>query len=164
MPASGDAANEIRTAALPNEWVRTLQALAPITGTLVTVATNPKEWLDTFVRTIVAEWFVGGIIDAGAYGLGWLIFAYERTTSILLDAVPVLESPYLMAEDVAVGGIETIFGAARTIAEAAGLAGPPALLFATLLLVTVVLATGYAVWRLIPGSDAIEGGIEVFTK
>jgi len=38
------------------------------------------------------------------------------------------------------------------------------MLFATLLLVTVVLATGYAVWRLIPGSDAIEGGIGVFTK
>jgi len=163
MSASGDPTGDLRRAALPG-WLTHLRVLTPLATTIAAAGTNPQAWLESFVRTLVAEWVVGGIIEAGAYGLGWLIFAYERTTSILLDAIPVLESPYLMAEDAAVGGIETLFGAARSVAEAAGLAGPPAMLFATLLLVTVVLATGYAVWRLIPGSDAVEGGIEVFTK
>lgn len=160
MSASGSG---LRTAVLP-DWVTDLRALVPIVGTLTTVATNPQEWLRGFIYTLIAEWIVGGIIDAASYVLGWIIFAYERTTRILLDAVPVFESPYLWAESAVVGLIETIFGAARGVATTAGLAGPPAMLFATLLLVTFVLATGYAVFALIPGSDAIEAGIGVFRE
>lgn len=151
------------TGVLP-DWVQSLQVLAPVASTLATVATDPEEWLRGFVFDLIAEWIVSAVLGVAEYAIGWVIFAFERFASIVLTAVPVLESPFRIAGNTATGAIETLFAAVRGIATTAGLTGPPATAFAVVLSVSVVLAIGVAVWRLIPGSDAIEGGIEVFTK
>lgn len=144
------------------EWVKTLRALVPLAATIGTTASNPQEWLTAFIKTVVAEWVVGGILDAATYVLGWFIFAYERVRSIILDAVPPLTAPIRIIESAIVGAVETFYGAILGVAQLAGLAGPPAAAVAIVIMGTLVVGLGYATFRVIPGSDAVEGFTEAF--
>lgn len=141
-----------------------LEKLIPIAGTLVTVASNPKEWLRQYVFELIAEWIVNAILDGTQFVLGWIIFAYERTSSILLTAIPPLQAPFRIFENAAVGVIDTIYGAAIGVAQTAGLAGPPAAAFATVLIGTVLAAVGWGLFKVIPGSDFVEGAAGAFQR
>jgi hypothetical protein len=147
-------------ASVPSELLQ----LAPVAGTLLTVASNPKEWLRGFVFELIAEWVVGGILDFSQYTLGWVIFAYERSSSILLTAIPPLQAPFRIFEDAVVGVIETMYGLAIGVAQTAGLAGPPAAAFATVLLGTLLAAATWGILSVIPGSDLIEGATGAFRR
>lgn len=125
-------------------------------GTLVTVATNPEEWL----RGILNRWVVGGILDAAAFVLGWFLFAYDRMASIIADAAGPLATPFQIIEDAVVGAIETLYGAAIGVAHSAGLAGPPAAALAVAVVMTVVAALAFGLIRVLPGSDFFEGSLE----
>ncbi|WP_435145920.1 hypothetical protein [Halobaculum sp. P14] len=126
----------------------------------MTLLSNPELW----VKTILRKWVVGGILDAATYVLGWLVFGYEKSTNIILDAVPILRTPYQLVESAITGAIVTVFGAVRSVVELTGLAGPPAVAVTVVLLVSIVLALGWGLFSVIPGSDAIEDGVGVFTK
>jgi hypothetical protein len=141
-----------------------LLRLIPWVSTLVTVASNPEQWLRRYVFDLIAEWVVGGILDATQYVLGWFIFAYERTRSILIGVIPQLRAPFTIIENAVVGLIETIFGVAIGVAQTAGLAGPPATAFATVLIGTVLAAISWGAFRVIPGSDFVEGAAEAFQR
>ena len=153
---SSDSATET---VLP-DWIQSLRVLAPFASTLATIAADPE----TFIREIVAKWFVGGFLDALQYGLGWIVFAYERTRTILLDAIPILSTPIRTMESAVIGLIETMYGAAQSVAYAAGLAGPPAAAFAVGLLVLVLGSLAMGILYLIPGSDFVEGSLEGLTR
>lgn len=137
-----------------------LKKLAPFVGTLITVASNPRDWLRTFVFDLIAEWVVGGIIDAVTYFLGWIVFAFERTASIILDVAGPLASPFEILGDAIVGAIETLYSVALGVAHSAGLAGPPAAAFAVALLSALLAVIVFAVWRAFPVTEAIGGGLE----
>jgi hypothetical protein len=141
-----------------------LEKLIPVASTLVMVATNPRKWLREYVFELIAEWVVGGVIDATQYVLGWVIFAYERTVSILFTALPPLRAPFSIVEDAVVGVIDSMFGLAVDIAQTAGLAGPPATAFAIVLLGTLLAAVSWAILKAIPGSDLFEGAAEAFRR
>ena len=157
MSASG-------TEAETRNWIDAMEKLAPIAGTLVTIATNPREWLRGYVFELIAEWIVQGILDLSQYSLGWIIFAYERTSSILLTAIPPLQAPFGIIENAVVGVIDTIYGLAIGVAQTAGLAGPPAAAFATVLIGSAIFAIGWGVLNLIPGSDLVEGAAGAFRR
>lgn len=141
-------------------WIGSLKILVPFAGTLATIAADPEE----YVREIVAEWVVGGVIDATQYVLGWFIFAYERIRRIILDAIPILTTPTRIVESAVVGLVETIYGAARGVATTAGLAGPPATAAAAGLVVLTTGALLLGLARTIPGSDLVEGTLEGLTR
>jgi len=145
-------------------WLSTLQVLVPLASAIATAGTNPKAWLEEFIFRKVAEWVVGGILDGTQYVLGWVIFAYERTVSILFTALPPLRAPFRIVEDAVVGVIESMFGIATGIAQTAGLAGPPATAFAIVLLGTLLAAVSWAILKAIPGSDLFEGAAEAFQR
>ena len=161
--APGDAAETVTEAALPS-WVSNLKVLLPFTTGLVTLMSNPKEWLEEYVYVLVAEWLVGGILDAAQYTLGWIIFAFELTAETVLSAAGPLASPFQIISSAMIGVIETIYAAAVGVAHTAGLAGPPAVAFAIALLSAVLAMVAYALIKVIPGSDALEGAVGVFRK
>ena len=140
---------------LPSNFSK-LEKLVPLVGTIVTIMSDPKEW----VKTVIAEWVVGGILDAAEIALGWVIFGYEAVRDAILTAIPPLTAPFRILENAVTGVIETVFGAALGVAHMAGLAGPPAAAFAIALLATVLAVVVFALLRVIPGSDALEGGLE----
>ena len=148
----------------PPDWLSQLKPLAAVAGTLVTVASNPAQWarnnLVDVVREIVAVWIVGGFLDATQYVLGWFVFAYERTREILLDAIPILETPTDVAESAITGVIGAIYGLIKGIARSAGLAGPPAAAFTVGVMVLITGAVLYGGYRVIPGSDFVEGTLD----
>jgi hypothetical protein len=137
------------------QWSKLLQ-LTPFVGTLVTIASNPQRWL----AKIINVWVVGGTLEAGAYVLGWLVFASDRTATIIGDVAGPLASPFRIVEDGVVGAIETIYGAALGVAHAAGLAGPPAAAFAVALISAMLAAVVFAVWRAFPATEALGAGLE----
>lgn len=141
-----------------------LEKLIGVAGTLVTVATNPEQWLRnnavTFVKSVIGEWIVGGILDGVQYVLGWILFGFERTATIILGVVEPLTSPFTIIGDAIVGGIESMYSVALGVSQTAGLAGPPAAAFAVALVSLFLAAIVYGVLRVIPGSDALEGGLE----
>jgi hypothetical protein len=145
-------------------WLSTLQVLVPLASAIAAAGTNPKAWLEDFIFRKVAEWVVGGVINSTQYVLGWLIFAYERTVSILFTALPPLRAPFSIVEDAVVGVIDSMFGLAVDIAQTAGLAGPPATAFAIVLLGTLIAAVSWAILKAIPGSDLFEGAAEAFRR
>ncbi|QLG62199.1 hypothetical protein [Halorarum salinum] len=136
--------------------VRTVQALAPVVSTLLTIASNPEQW----VRVIIAEWVVGGILDAAAYVLGWAIYAFTTVRNVMLDVAGPIATPYTIVESAAVGGIETLYAGIQGSLEALGIAAPIAAAFTVALLVTILAVTAFAILYLIPGSDAAEGALE----
>ncbi|WP_256288793.1 hypothetical protein [Halobellus inordinatus] len=146
------------------DFVYDLEKLAPVAGTLVTIASNPRQWLRNYVFDLIAEWIVGGILDSTQYVLGWIIFAYERTRSILLTAIPPLQTPFDVTEDAVIDLIRMIFDVAIGVAHTAGFAGPPATAFAIVLLGTVIVATIYAIVNATPAGGAIEGALGAFKR
>lgn len=141
---------------IPDDFCQ-LYHLLPVIATLTTIASDPEGW----VREIIAEWVVGGIIDAVQYILGWVFFAVEKTTTIILDALGPLTTPFEIVGDAIVGGFGLIYGAAEGVANMAGLAGPPAAAFAFAVVMTLLAVGLYTVVRAIPGSGGIESGLEV---
>jgi len=141
-------------------WISDLRVLAPVAGTLATIAADPEE----FIREIVAEWIVGGFLNALQYVLGWIIYSYEEIRTIILDAIPILTTPTRTVENAVVGVVDTIYGAAQSVAYTAGLAGPPAAAFAIGLMVLLAGSLTLGVLYLIPGSDLVEGTLEGLTK
>lgn len=125
-------------------------------ATLVAIASDPEKWLST----IINKWVVGGTIDAVAYVLGWIAFAAERTSSIILDVAGPMASPFGMIEDGVVGLIEAIFGLVIGVANSAGLVGPPAAAFAVVVVSIALAVVVFAVWRVFPATEAIGGGLE----
>lgn len=125
-------------------------------GTLVTVATNPREW----VYGLIAEWLVTQIIDVVQYVLGWVVFGFERTSSIIQGVAGPLASPFGILEDAIVGAIETMYGLALGVAHSVGFAGPPAAAFAVALNSAVLAAVVYALWRAFPATEALGGSLE----
>lgn len=163
MSSSGSGGQNGGGVSLPG-YVSTLQVLVPLASAIATAGSNPQAWLEDFIFRTVAEWIVGGILDGTQFVLGWIIFAYERSSSILLTAIPPLQAPFRILEGAAVGVIDTIYGAAIGVAETAGLAGPPAAAFATVLIGTVLAAIGWGLFSVIPGSDFVEGAAEAFQR
>lgn len=149
--------------ALPKE-IRALRVLLPLATTIGTAASNPQEWLRGFVQTVVAEWFVGGIIEAAAWIFAKILWAYDYVTRIILDAIPWLEAPIESVENLYVGVVEWIFGAAQGVAHSAGLVGPPAAAFAWAIVVLLTVALLYGAVKVLPGSDFVEGGLEGIRK
>lgn len=139
----------------PGHWLHNLKPLAPIASGLATIGSNPKEW----VYNLIATWLVGGILDAATFVLGWVVFAFERTASILLGAAEPLTDPIELLADAIVGAIETLYSAVYGVAASAGLVGPPAAAFAVAVVLTVLAVVAYAVAKVIPGSDLVEGGL-----
>lgn len=164
MSSAEEVGESAAEAFLPG-WINKLRPLAPVAGALATVATNPEKWvrnnLVDVIQEVVAEWFVGGILDAAQYVIGWILFVFERTISIILDTVP---EPLLTPMEVTTSAVNSaivgIFDGVRGVAESAGLAGPPAWAFAFLLTSLMLIAVLYAMLKLIPGSDAVEGALE----
>ncbi|WP_134671728.1 hypothetical protein [Halorussus marinus] len=137
-------------------WIFNLKPLVGAVSTLTMIASDPETW----VREIVAEWIVGGILDSVQYALGWAFFAIERTTTIVLDGLGPLATPFEIIGNGAVGAINVVYSAAEGVANAAGLAGPPAAAIAVMAVMTVLAVVAYATLKVIPGSDAVEGGLE----
>lgn len=154
---------EIPIEALPKE-IRALRVLLPLATAIGTAASNPQEWLRGFVQTVVAEWIVGGIIDAAAWVFAKILWAYDYVTGIILDAIPWLTAPIESLENLWIGVVEWIFGAAQGVAHSAGLAGPPAAAVAWGIVMILTIASFYAVVYLIPGSDFVEGALEGVRK
>ncbi|WP_311170645.1 hypothetical protein [Halobellus ordinarius] len=146
------------------DYVSTLEHLVPLATAIATAGSNPKAWLEDFIFRKIGEWVVGGILNGTQFVLGWIIFAYERTTSILIGVIPQLQAPFTILENAVVGVIETIYGAAIGVAQTAGLAGPPATAFATVLIGTVLFATAWGILKVIPGSDFVEGAAGAFRR
>ncbi|WP_132060246.1 hypothetical protein [Halorussus amylolyticus] len=140
-----------------DHWLNDLQKLAPIAAGLATIGSDPEAW----VRMLIAEWIVGGIIDAAQYVLGWIFFAIERTTSIIVDGLGPLTTPFEVIGDAIVGAFGLIYEAAEGVANTAGLAGPPAAAFAFALVMTLLAAVVYAVIKAFPVTNGIESGLEV---
>lgn len=161
--SSADPTQGLRENVLPG-WVTDLRVLAPVAASLAALVSNPKQWLEDTVRTIIAEWIVGSILDAWTFVLGWVIYAFDQTVSVLLTAVPILEGPFQMGAEAWDSVIELLFGAARDVAREAGLAGPPATALVFVLVGTVTLAVIVGTWKVIPGSDFVEGATGVFKK
>lgn len=141
-------------------WITNLRPLAKgggsIAAGLATIGSDPEAW----VYNLIAVWLVDKVIGAVQFVLGWFLFAVERTVSIILGVSGPLSSPLEMFADAVVGAIETIYSAAYGVAASAGLAGPPAAAFAVAVVSAVLAALAYAVVKSIPGSDALEGGLE----
>ena len=142
------------------DWLTDLKPLVSVAGTLVTVATNPEQWLRSHVFSLIAEWIVTKIISMVQYVLGWAFFAFDRTASIILDVARPLTAPFRILEDALVGAIETVYGVAVGVAHMAGLAGPPAAAFAVALVSAVLAVVVFAVWRAFPVTEALGGGLE----
>jgi hypothetical protein len=161
---SGSDASGVSLEKLGISWVTKLKPLTEATGgaitTLVAVGSNPEQWLRAHVFKLIAEWLVGQIIDAVQYVLGWVLFGIDRTVSIILDTAGPLASPFVILGDGIVNAIETLYGAVYGVAASAGLAAPLASAFAVAVLSAVLAALVYGLLRAIPGSDAIEGGLE----
>jgi len=117
----------------------------------VTILSNPKEWLFSVLLTRVVSW----VLDGLEYVVGWGIYAYETTASILLTAAGPLTTPAQIGEDVVTSVFSLVFGGLRGLASSMGLAAPIATAFAVLVLVAVVVAIAYATLSIIPGSDAV---------
>lgn len=149
---------------VPTELLR----LVPFVGTLVAVASNPVGWassnLADWVRELVANWVVGGVIDATQFVLGWVLFGAERIASIVLEASGPLRSPFTILGDASVSAITGLYAAVRGVAASAGLAGPVASTVAVVVLVSLVLAVGVAVLSVVPGSDAFGAAKGVLTR
>jgi hypothetical protein len=117
----------------------------------VTILSDPKEWLFNVLLTRVVSW----VLDGLQYVVGWGIYAYERTASILLTAAGPLTTPAQIGQDFATSVFSLVFGGLRSLASSMGLAAPIATAFAVLVLVAVVVAIAYASLSIIPGSDAV---------
>lgn len=144
----------------PLSWVWDLKPLLGVVSTLTTIATNPKEWLRGHVFQLIAEWIVGTILDGVQYILGWAFFAIERTTSIIVDGLGPLTTPFEVVGNAVVSAIELVYSGAEGAANSAGLAGPPAAAFAFALVVTVLAVVVFAVMKVIPVGEAVEGSVE----
>lgn len=156
MADGGGVGDELARATLPS-WVYALKPLVGVASGLATIGSDPEKW----VQEVVAEWFVGGALDALQYGIGWIIYSFDLWRTAILDAAGPVASPYLIMESVLVGTIETIYGAVRGVVEIAGLAGPPAAAVSIALLSAFLAAVAYALVYIalnwIPGSGTIEG-------
>lgn len=143
--------------------ISSLRALVPFVGTLVTIATNPEQWLRQFVFGLIAEWVVGGIIDTAEYILGWVFYTYDVVKDAILGIIPPLTSPFRIVEGAVVGAIAGVYDAAQGVAITVGLAGPPAAAFAIAIVLTMLAVVLVGALRVIPGSDAVEGALGRFT-
>lgn len=140
-------------------WMEDLKTLGKLSSgaitTLATIASDPETW----VRTVISEWIVGGILDFVQYVLGWAIFAFERTASIL-NIGGILTGPIDLLGTIYVGTIERLYEMVYGVAASAGLAAPLAAAFAVTVVLTVLAVVVFAAAKVIPGSDLVEGGLE----
>lgn len=137
------------------EWYQAIKALGMA---IAAAGSNPQEWLENFIKTVILDWIVGGILDAAAFVLGWISFAFERTASIL-NIGGMLTDPLDLLGDAIVGAIEQLYGGVYSVAVSAGLAAPLAAAFAVTVVLTVLAVVVFAVAKVIPGSDFVEGGL-----
>lgn len=139
------------------DWIHDLRTLTTLTAGGVTVASDPERW----VKTVIAEWFVGGFLDAVQYVLGWIAWTFAKVESIILGAIPHIIAPYLILRRNLVGGIEALYGLAKGIAMSTGLAGPIAsalaVAFVSAVLAFVAYAIVYVALNWIPGGGIVEG-------
>ncbi|NHN59821.1 MULTISPECIES: hypothetical protein [Halorussus] len=147
------------------DWVGDLKTLTTagsggIVGTLVTIATDPRDWLRENVFALIAEWIVNQILDGATYIIGWVVFAFDRIASIILDALGPVATPFEIIGDAVVGAVETVYGVALAAAHAAGFTGPPAAAFAVALVSAALAAVVFAVWKALPVTEALGGGME----
>ena len=144
--------DDVAEAALP-AWVKSLKALVPIASTLVTVATNPVEWLrGKFLRLLVEYAF----IRPAAWILEYMIWGFNYMAGAIVSTAGPLASPFVILGDAFVAVAATVYGAVYAIADTAGFAGPIAAAFATAVMIGIVVTLIYAGWSVIPGSDALE--------
>lgn len=152
---------EIKPKYLP-PWVRKLRWLAPIGAAIGTASMDPEQWFRNFIQSVIVEWVVGGVLDVWSFVLGWIIFAYERTASILTDALPFVGQPFRIVGDVIVGTYGLLFDSIQAVVESLGVAAPVAAALTTAILVLIHGAVLVALFRVIPGSDLVEALPEGF--
>lgn len=136
------------------DWITDLRPLAAVAGTLVTVATNPVQFLQGPVLEIVLDAFV---IRPATWVLGYLLQAFGILQDVILDLPPILSRPAVWIGDAIVGAVTGVYGGIRGVLEALGLAAPVASAVAVAVALILVVTIAVAVWKLIPGSDITEG-------
>lgn len=138
---------------LPN-WVRTLHVLVPIASTLVTVVTNPVQFLQGPVLTIIVD---AVIIKPATWVYGYLLLGADITASAISPIGGILASPFYWISSLIVGMVTTFYDSIRTILETLGLAAPVAGAAAVALMAVMFLTVAVALWRIVPGSDLVDG-------
>ncbi|QHS17785.1 hypothetical protein GWK26_11865 [haloarchaeon 3A1-DGR] len=142
------------------EGISEVLRLVPYVSGLITIASDPREWL----LGILLPWIVERILEAARYVLGWMVFFYEETASILLTATEPLTAPANIIEGFYVFVIETIFGGLRDMVLSMGLAAPIASAVALVIVLGVFVTIVYASISVIPGSDSIPAITERFQR
>lgn len=140
-------------ASLPG-WLFDLKKLAPIATTLVTVAKNPIQFLRGPVLEIVIRHF---ILRPAAWVYGYVLQAVDIVQDAILTLPPILKMPILWITDPLIGVINTLYGSVRGVMMSLGLGAPLAGAVAVAIALVVILTIAYAIYKLVPGTDALEG-------
>lgn len=131
-----------------------LAALLAVSGTLITIATNPVQFLKGPVLTIVLETFV---IKPVAFVYGYILTGVGIVEDAILDLPPILTRPFVWAGDLVTGVIGSIYGSIEGMLRMLGLGAPIAGALAVAIGLVLLFTLIYAVWKLIPGTDTLEG-------
>ena len=136
------------------DWVKSLKALVPVASTLVTVATNPVQFLRGPVLEIVLQELV---IGPAAWVYGYVLQAFGIVADAIDILPPILTDPFRWVADIWVAGIATYYSSMEGLLGAFGLGAPIAGAAATAILLVILLTLALAIWNLIPGTDTLEG-------
>lgn len=131
-----------------------LAALLAVSGTLITIATNPVQFLKGPVLTIVLETFV---IKPVAWVYAYLLEAFGILEDAILSVAPILAGPFRWAGDLWTGTIGALYGGVRATFLGLGLGAPIAGALAVAIGLVVLFTLIYATWKLVPGTDVLEG-------
>jgi len=129
-----------------------LLMLVPVASTLVTVATNPVQFLRGPVLEIVLEAL---ILRPAAWVLGYLLEGFAIVTGAVSDVGGIITDPIIIVRDAFLSAVNGAYAVLYGSLTGLGLAAPIATVVTVAIFVAVLVTVLLAVVSVIPGSDAL---------
>jgi hypothetical protein len=129
-----------------------LLMLVPVASTLVTVATNPVQFLRGPVLEIVLEAL---ILRPTAWVLEYLLEGFAIVTGAVSDVGEILSDPIIIVRDAFLSAVNGAYAVLYGSLTGLGLAAPVATVATVAVFVVVLVTVLYAAASVIPGSDAL---------